>query len=130
MVERSILFTVIAAGALLLLVIELVRRRKLREEFSLIWLAVGIGMILLSLSRDLLTQISLAVGIFAPTNLLFLAAILFIFCLLLYLSIVITRLSNENKKIVQEIALLKHERTRLEQTETPHDQQTDEDANQ
>jgi hypothetical protein len=107
--ERSVIFTIGASVLALLLVIELVRRRQLREEYSLLWLGVAFAMLLVSAWRDLLHSLSAMVGIAFPPNLLFLLAALFTLLLLLYFSTVITRLSQENKDIAQEVALLRHE---------------------
>jgi hypothetical protein len=107
--ERSVIFAISASIAALILVLELVRRRRLREEYSLLWLAIAFAMLILSAWRELLHGLSRQVGIAYPPNLLFLMAILFILILLLYFSTVITRLSQENKDIAQEVALLRHE---------------------
>lgn len=107
--DRSVLFTLIAAILVLLLIIELVRQRRLKEEFSLLWLGIGILMILLSLWRDALHGLSKFVGIAYPPNLLFLVAVLFIFFIMLHFSTVLTRLIRENKESAQQIAILREE---------------------
>lgn len=107
--ENSVIFTIGASVLALLLVIELVRRRQLREDYSLLWLGVGFAMLLVSVWRDLLHGLADMVGIEYPPNLLFLLASLFTLLLLLYFSTIITRLSQENKEIAQEVALLRHE---------------------
>ena len=104
--ERQIIFTTLASLAAFLLVLELVRRQTLREEYSLLWLGTAFAMIILSAWRDLLHGISDLVGIAYPPNLLFLMASLFMAFLLLYFSTVITRLTQENKEIAQEVGLL------------------------
>lgn len=107
--EQSIILTTSASILAFVLVLELVRQRKLREEYSLLWLATAFAMIVVSAWRDLLHGLSRLVGISYPPNLLFLLAALFSFMLLLYFSTVITRLTQENKEIAQEVALLRHE---------------------
>jgi hypothetical protein len=107
--ERSVIFAISASIAALILVLELVRRRRLREEYSLLWLAIAFVMLVVSLWRDLLHRLSAEVGIAYPPNLLFLLASLFTLILLLYFSTVITRLTQENKDIAQEVALLRLE---------------------
>jgi hypothetical protein len=107
--DRTVIFATSASIAALLLVLELVRRRRLREEYSLLWLAIAFVMLVVSLWRDLLHRLSAEVGIAYPPNLLFLLASLFTLILLLYFSTVITRLTQENKDIAQEVALLRHE---------------------
>jgi hypothetical protein len=112
--ERSVIFAVGASVIALLIVLELVRRRKLREDYSLLWLATAGLMFMLAASRDLLHGLSAFLGIAYPPNLLFLMATLFVLLILLYFSVVITRLTHENREIAQQIALLRYQ---LEHTE-------------
>jgi hypothetical protein len=115
--ERSVIFAIGASVLALILVVELVRRRQLREEYSLLWLGTAFAMLLVSAWRDLLHGLSWVVGIAYPPNLLFLLAALFTLLLLLYFSTVVTRLSQENKEIAQEVALLRHEVEVLRQSQ-------------
>ena len=111
--DRSIILTIIASVGALVFVLELVRRRRLREEYSLLWLGTALAMLILSAWRDLLHGLAALVGIAYPPNLLFLLALLFILFILLYFSTVITRLTQENKESAQQIALLRHDIERL-----------------
>lgn len=125
--ERSIILTTLLSLAAFLFILELVRRRSLREEYSLLWLGTAIVMIVVSVWRDLLHGLSSLVGIAYPPNLLFLMASLFMGLLLLYFSTVITRLTQENKEIAQEMALLRHELESL-QTQNTSDQEQDDQS--
>lgn len=120
--ERSVILAIIASIFALVLVLELVRRRRLREEYSLLWLATAFVMLVFSAWRDLLHGLSALVGIVYPPNLLFLLASMFTLLLLLYFSTIITRLTQENKEIAQEVALLRHE---VEQLRAQHNRQQD-----
>ena len=115
--ERSIIVTVALSITALLVVLELVRRRKLREEYSLLWLFTAAVMLIVSVWRDLLHGLSSLVGIAYPPNLLFLLAILLMLFILLYYSIIITRLTHENKTIAQDVALLRYEIEQLRITQ-------------
>ncbi|MAU09386.1 MAG: hypothetical protein CL607_06170 [Anaerolineaceae bacterium] len=115
--ERSIIVTVALSIVALLVVLELVRRRKLREEYSLLWLFTAAVMLIVSIWRDLLHGLSKLVGIAYPPNLLFLLAILLMLFILLYYSIIITRLTHENKTIAQDVALLRYEIEQLRITQ-------------
>lgn len=121
--ERSIIFALVASVGALVLVLEMVRRQTLREEYSLLWLGTAFVMIIVSTWRDLLHGLSDLVGIAYPPNLLFLLASLFTLLLLLYFSTVITRLTQENKKIAQEVALLRHQIERLSTDEARQQEQ-------
>jgi len=98
----------IAVSILLMIVIfELIRRKKLREKYSLIWFSASLVMILFSLWRDLLDRVALLLGVAYAPALLFLVAMFFGMILLIHFSIVISELTEKNKTLAQEIALLK-----------------------
>lgn len=113
-VDRVMIFGLIASVAALILVIELVRRRKLREDYSLLWLATAAVLIVLSLSRPLLDRLAELLGIITyPPAALFLVAIIFMLAILLHFSTVLTRLARENKELAQQMSLLRWELTEL-----------------
>ena len=123
MVDRSTIFMVGASIIALLIVLELVRRRHLSEEYSLLWLGTAIAMLVLGMWRDLLHSLAALVNIHHPPNLLFLLAVLFLLLIQLYFSTVITRLTRENKEAAQQIALLRYEVSQLsrQQVDGEHD---------
>lgn len=123
MTERSVILAVGASVLAFVFVLELVRRRRLREEYSLLWLLTAFAMLVVSAWRDLLHGLAAAVGIAYPPNLLFLLAALFSLAILLYFSTVITRLTQENKEIAQQVALLRYE---LEHLRTQQERQEQE----
>lgn len=104
---RVTLFSICASAALLLYILEMVRRRKLREEYSILWLAGSVVILVLSIKQDWLVGLAHAAGIAYPPSFLFLVGILFILLILIHFSIAISKLHQMNKKMAQEIALLK-----------------------
>ena len=113
MIDRSTIFMVGASIVALLIVLELVRRRHLSEEYSLLWLGTAVAMLALGMWRDLLHSLAALVNIHHPPNLLFLLAVLFLLFIQLYFSTVITRLTRESKEAAQQIALLRFELSQL-----------------
>lgn len=107
--SRVTLFSICASAALLLYILEMVRRRKLREEYSILWLAGSVVILVLSLKQDWLVGLAHAAGIAYPPSFLFLIGILFILLILIHFSIAISKLHQMNKKMAQELALLKNE---------------------
>jgi hypothetical protein len=97
---------VAVSAALLLVVLELVRRRKLREEYSFIWLGCAIALLLLSLWRDILHVAARELGVYYPPAVLLLVLILFVFVTSLYFSVVISRQRHQIETLVEELALL------------------------
>ena len=108
------------ALALLLLVLELVRRRLLAERYSLLWLAMALAVLLLAASRPLVDRLAALVGISYPPSALFVAGFGAVLVLMLYLSAVITKLSRQNRIAAQRIGLLD---SRLRELEHPRTQQ-------
>ena len=69
MIDRSIVFAVGASVIALLIILELVRRRHLSEEYSLLWLGTAIVMLVVGVWRDLLHGLADLVNIEYPPNL-------------------------------------------------------------
>lgn len=113
MLDRAMLFGLVASIGALIFILELVRRRKLAEGYSLLWLGTGGVLLVLSVSRPLLDTIASAVGIFYPPSALFLVAVIFVLFILLHFSTVLTQLAREHKEAAQQMAILRWE---LEQT--------------
>ena len=101
---------VVASVVLLLVVLELIRSRRLRERYALLWLATGVVLTVLSAWRDGLNTIAGWVGIRSyPPAVLFAVGIVFILAVLLHYSTVISRLSDQNVLLAQRLALLESE---------------------
>ena len=96
-----------ASVALFLYILEMVRRRSLREEYAILWLFGSLVILVLSLKRGWLEGISRVVGIAYPPSLLFLVGFFFILLILIHFSITVSKLYQMNKKMAQEIALFK-----------------------
>ena len=94
---------------LMLFVFELIRRKKLREKYSLVWFGAGIVMIIFSVWRGLLDQVAHWLGVGYAPALLFLVALFFGMVLMIHFSVVISELTEKNKTLAQDIALLKAE---------------------
>ncbi len=110
MIDRVTLFGLAASVAGLIFVLELVRQRKLREDYSLLWLATTLVLIALSISRPLLDSIAEMLGIVTyPPAALFLVAIIFMLFILLHFSTELTRLARENRETAQQMAMLRWE---------------------
>ena len=107
--ERIQVFAIIASAAVCIIIVELVRKKKLMEKYSLIWIFSAVILITLSLWRNFLEQLADFLGIYyAPTALF----IVLSFCglgLLVHFSIAISKLTEQNKILAQEVALLKNE---------------------
>jgi hypothetical protein len=103
------ILAIIGSGAVLIIVVELIRRGRLKERYSLLWLLAGGILLIFSSSRNLLEAISHLLGIYYAPSFLFLLAFLFLLLITLHFSVVISGLSDKNKKLAQELALLRQE---------------------
>jgi len=100
----------IASFLLVLVVLELIRSRRLRERYALLWLATGIVLTVLAAWRTGLNTIAGWFGVRSyPPAVLFAVGILFILVVLLHYSTVISRLSDQNVVLAQRLALLEQQ---------------------
>jgi len=98
--------SIVVTLALLLLVFELVRRKRLSERYAILWLLAAITLFMLAAWKGLLTTLSNDVGISYPPSALFAVAIGLIAMILLNFSLAVSRLSDQNKILAQRLALL------------------------
>jgi hypothetical protein len=103
------ILAITGSGLLLIVVVELIRRGKLKERYALLWLLSGGVLLFLSSSRGTLDFIASLLGIFYPPSFLFLLAFLFLLLITLHFSVVLSSLSDKNKKLAQELAILRRE---------------------
>jgi hypothetical protein len=104
---------VIAVGGsilVLLAVIELVRRRKLKEEYSVLWILTGVVLLVLSIWYGLLLKITSLIGAVLPTSTLFFFGLIFVMLMLLHFSVRVSHLERRMTALVQEIGLLSAQR--------------------
>ncbi len=86
---------------------RLIYKGKLREEYAIMWIICTLVLVLFSFWRSGLETVSALFGVYAPPNMVFIGAIFAILIYLLHLSVVVSRLQEQNKALAQEIALLK-----------------------
>ena len=133
MLDRAMIFGLIAGIGTFIFVLELVRRRRLKEEYSLLWLATAAALIILSISRPTLDTLASTVGIIYPPSALFLVAMIFVLFILLHYSVVLTRLTQENKENAQQLALLRFQMEQMQKAlalreDNPNERQNDQSS--
>jgi hypothetical protein len=98
---------VVVSLVLIGIVFELIRSRRLRERYALLWLLTGLVLLVLSAWRGGLNTIAGWVGVRGyPPAVLFAVGLLFVILVLLHYSTVISRLSDQNTILAQRLALL------------------------
>lgn len=91
---------------LFLIIFELVRRRKLKEKYAVIWLITGLLIFILAVFDKLLYSLAFLLGIKTPINAMFFLGIFFIILNNLFFTLVVSRLSEDTRKMAQRLALL------------------------
>ena len=100
------IISVIVSLLMIGFIVELIRRGKLREEYSFIWLAAALVFAYFSIWRGQFDALAHRVGIAYAPALLILCTLLFGSVMLIHFSIVISRLTTQNKRLAQRIGLL------------------------
>lgn len=106
---RQQVMVVLASVGLLVIILELVRRRKLREEYSWLWMLTGVVILVLGIWYDLLLFITHFIGVTLPASTIFFFGLFFLILINLYFSVKISKLTDQIKKLAQRLALLAEE---------------------
>jgi hypothetical protein len=91
---------------LVLVILELVRRRQLKEEYTLLWVLTGLVLFLLAAWEGLLRGVRNLIGAGSEASTLYFFGLLFVVALLLHFSVRVSRLERRVNSMLQEIALL------------------------
>jgi hypothetical protein len=112
---RVTIAATVASLLLLLVVLELIRGRRLKERYALLWLATGVVLLVLSAWRDGLNTIAAWLGVSTyPPAILFAAATVFVVLVLLHYSTVLSKLADDNVTLAQEVAILRERVDRID----------------
>lgn len=100
-------FALVTAVATLGFMLELLRRRQLREKYAAVWLPVGLAVAVLAVFPRLLDRAADVLGVADPPNLLLFLAALMLLLSDLHLSWEVSRLESETRTLAEEVALLR-----------------------
>lgn len=117
---RTQVFVVLLGVAILLLVLNTVRKKHLREEYSLLWLLAAVVLVLSAVFIGGVERLSHLIGIYYPPAFLFLVAILMVLVLQFHFSTVISTLREQNKSLVQDVGILANQVRELERALEEH----------
>jgi hypothetical protein len=104
---RQQVFALIISLLVFIFTIDMVRKRRLREEYSVLWLATSLTMFVLVIRYDWLVAITTFIGAALPTTTLFIASIIFLMLTAVQFSIKISKLTDQVKNLAQDNALLR-----------------------
>jgi hypothetical protein len=105
------IFALVVCCAVFVVTVNLVRKRKLREEYSVLWLVTSLLMFVLVLRYEWLVALTNVIGAGLPTTTLFVCSLVFLMLIAVQFSIKISRLTDQMKNLAQENALLRAEMT-------------------
>ena len=103
---RQKILAILLSVGLIILIFELVRRRKLKEEYSWLWMLTGVVIFVLVIWHDLLLFVTRLLGIALPASTIFLFGVFFLILINLYFSVKISTLSTQIKELTQRQAIL------------------------
>jgi hypothetical protein len=106
---------------LLALVLELALRRKLTEEYSLLWGLCALGLLVLSVRRDWLDRTALWLGVYYPPSLLLLILIVLVFVVSLSFSVILSSQRQQIERLIEDTALLAAELREIRSSDTADD---------
>ena len=108
------LFAALSSLVIFAVIIELIRRGRLRERYALLWLGTATVILVFGLWRDGLNELADLLGIAYPPNALFVLAMAFVLLLLLHYSTVISKLYDRTTTLTQRLAILEERIRELE----------------
>jgi hypothetical protein len=117
----SYIFGVVSAALSLIVVIELLRRRHLRERHAIWWLFAGVLALIAGVFPSTLTWAAALIGIAVPINLVFFVSIAILFLVCLQHSSELTKLESKTRILAERVAILELENARSSKTQTEHD---------
>src|SRR5712692_10934737 len=101
--------SIVTSVAIFGIVVAMIRNGLLKERYALLWLCAAATTFVLSVWRDLLDKIALAMGVYYPPAFLFLFAFGWVLLMMLHFASVISGLSDRIKKLSQEVGILRDE---------------------
>ena len=109
MLIQQKIFAVLTSISVFVTIIYLVKKGKLREEYSWLWLLTGLVMLVLVFWYDLLVFLTRLIGAVVPTTTLFIMGIIFLMMIALHSAIKISLLNDQIKNLAQKVSLLEAE---------------------
>lgn len=116
MATYQYIFSILAAILTLAIVVEMLRRRQLRERHAIWWLVAGTLALVVSLFPNILTSSAKFLGFEVPANLAFFIAVLILFIVALQTSAELTKVEAHNRVLAEQIALQQVQIREIQQT--------------
>lgn len=118
---RQLILALLVSAGLIVIVLELIRRRKLKERYSFLWLLTGFSILVLVLWYNALVWITEFFKIQSTANTIFFLAVIFLTLICLHFSVKISSYTDQIKTMAQEIGILKMKLRELSKREPGRD---------
>ena len=106
MIDRIVLLAGISSIVIIIVAFDLTRRKMLDEKSALRWIAVGLGILVLSIWRDLLFTITHISGAGEPYVIVMLASIIFFILTMITFDLRQSKQKKQIRALSQKVALL------------------------
>lgn len=125
MIDRIEIVAIAVSLLLLIVVFELVRRRKLTEEYSFLWILSSLALLALSVKREILHAAARWLGVYYPPAVLLLLLIVMVFVASLCFSVIVSRQRQQIERLIEETAILSAELRELRAARPGSDDQSE-----
>lgn len=123
MTDRIQIVALTVSVLLLLVVFELVRRRKLTEEYSFLWILFALVLLILSARREIPYAVARWLGVYYPPIVLVMVLIVMVLVASLCFSVIVSRQRRQIERLMEETAILSAELRDLQASQgRPQDQ--------
>ena len=112
--QARVFFIAIGLGVLLFVIASL-RKKRLKEQYALLWLLMALALVVAPLLIDLIDAISYAIGIDYPPAFMIVIALICFILIFFQLSVTISRFDEQIKSLAQELALTRRRVADLEE---------------
>ena len=106
MIDRIQIVAIVLSVLFLFAVLELVRRRKLIEEYSFLWIVVAVLLLAVSIWRELLHAAARELGVHEPPNVLLIALTAVVLVALLAVSVILSHQRRQIDRLIEETSIL------------------------
>jgi len=101
------LVSVALAAIVVLVTVEMIRRRKLREEYALLWLAASLALTVLAIFPDIPIRLNRLLNIDYQTIVMILV-FLFLGMIVMHFAVVISSHAEQIRQLAQQVAILEN----------------------
>lgn len=113
------IIALVSVLATLTVIVELSRRRQLREKYAVVWLGVGVVMVVFAIAPGLFNRLAHAMGVINPPDLLTVLAALFLLVVCVHMSWELGRMDDKARLLAEEVALLRNDLDELRGDDAP-----------